>query len=1003
MPKISKAKMIQKYFQVYENYKKQYGENIVLLWQCGGFYEVYGLKCIKTGVLDPNIETYGRVTDYAVKDKQVKTNNGKIPLKYDKNYTVVMAGSPTSGSIEGKIKKLNDRGYTVALWKQDEKIKDIREEFAVFSPGTNFICDDNISNNIMCVYLQCMSKTLLTKNPRISCGLSIIDVITGETIYYEYHTEYFNESINYDEIERFYSIYNPSEIIIIHNFDDEKNLKNMITYSSIKCNVIHTIHINDSSNSFHNEIKNCNKQKYQIELFEKFYNINDSDFFYAHFAPYEYATSSFCFLLNFVYKHQKNLVKNIKIPLFDNNKDTLILANHSLKQLNIIKDNNNQTKLSCVLSFLNNCKTIMGKRLFNYHLLHPTTNEKNLQLEYDTIEHVLNNKNYIRTESLSLFKNICDIEKFYRKIILNIVTPSDIYIFYSSLNYVKQIYKLIEKDSTLISYLCSHLQVDELNIHTYITQLENEINNKLIIDTICSINTKSIDENIFKHGIYQEVDDAIAAFEKSKIKIDAIQKWFNSILSGFEKKNKNGVKLSIKETTYPYLESTNRRCKGIQSEFKHNKKVNIQYKYMGSDLTFQLDLNTIKYEKSTKNNCKITSPFLDKLYEKIFNGKEEIKKRVKTCFNLYTDNLLQFSKQIETLSNFIKYTDVLFTKAELSVKYNYCKPQITTHTKSFFQAEKLRHVLIEHIQQNEIYVPNDIKLGKNEDGILLYGTNAVGKSSLIKSIGIAIIMAQSGMYVPCNSFNYKPYKSLYTRILGNDDIFKGLSSFAVEMSELKSILKADENSLILGDELCRGTEFNSAIRIFISGLVSLNKKKCSHIFATHFHEITKMKQIQELSTLVMKHMSIEFDNNTLIYNRTLKDGPGNNNYGLIVCKSLGLPEEFINYAYSLNLNFKNCEDNVMNNKVAKKYNSNFVKKILCELCGINYSEDVHHMIPQNRANSDKIIKSENLVFNKNHKANLMNICKLCHGKETKSNRELIRKKTTNGYKVMECV
>jgi DNA mismatch repair protein MutS len=999
----TKAKMIQQYFDTYENYKKQYGERIILLWQCGGFYEVYGLKCIKTGVLDPNIEKYGKITDYAVKDKQVKTGNGKIPLKFNKNYTVVMAGSPISGSIEGKIKKLNENGYIVALWKQDEKIKDIREEYAVFSPGTNFICDDNISNNIMCVYLQCMKKTLLSKNPRISCGLSIIDVITGKTIYYEYHTEYFNESINYDEIERFYSIYNPSEIIIIHNFEDEKNLKNMITYSSIKCDVKHSINTNDSLHSFYNEVKNCNKQKYQIEIFEKFYNIIDSDFFYANFAPYEYATSSFCFLLNFVYKHQKNLVKNIKIPIFDNNKYTLRLENHSLKQLNIIKDNNNQTKLASVLSFLNNCKTTMGKRLFNYNLLHPTSHEEKLQLEYDTIEHVLNNRNYIEGDNLSLFKNICDIEKFYRKIILNVVTPSDIYTFYSSLNYIKKIYKSIKHDTTMISYLCNHIQVEELNICEYITKLENEINNKLFIDTISSINTRSIDENIFKYGIYEEVDEAIAEFEKSKIKIDAIQKWFNSILSKFEKKNKNGVKLTIKETTYPYLETTNRRCKGIQSEFKHNRKVKIQYKYMNTELSFQLDLSNIKYEKSTKNNCKIVSPFLDKLYEKIFKGNEEIKKCVKSCFKLYTENLLNFSQQIETLSNFIKYTDVLFTKANLSVKYNYCKPEIIKHEKSFFKAEKLRHVLIEHIQQNEIYVPNDIQLGINEDGMLLYGTNAVGKSSLIKSIGITIIMAQAGMYVPCNTFNYNPYKSLYTRILGNDDIFKGLSSFAVEMSELKSILKADENSLILGDELCRGTEFNSAIRIFIAGLVSLNKTRCSHIFATHFHEITKMKEIYSLSTLVMKHMSVEYDGNTLVYNRILKDGPGNNNYGLVVCKSLGLPEEFINYAYSLDLNFKIYEENVMKNKIAKKYNSQFVKKKLCELCGINNSEDVHHMIPQNRANSDKIINAQNLVFNKNHKANLMNICKSCHEKETKSNRELIRKKTTNGYKVISCV
>ena len=165
-------------------------------------------------------------------------------------------------------------------------------------------------------------------------------------------------------------------------------------------------------------------------------------------------------------------------------------------------------------------------------------------------------------------------------------------------------------------------------------------------------------------------------------------------------------------------------------------------------------------------------------------------------------------------------------------------------------------------------------------------------------------MAQAGMYVPCSSFKFKPYKSLYTRILGNDNIFKGLSSFAVEMSELKSILKyADQNSLILGDELCRGTEFNSAIRIFLSGLIMLNKKGCSHIFATHFHEITKMRNIKKIERLVMKHMAVEFNRElkTLIYNRKLEDGPGTNNYGLMVCRSLGLPEEFIELAESIEM------------------------------------------------------------------------------------------------------
>ena len=112
------------------------------------------------------------------------------------------------------------------------------------------------------------------------------------------------------------------------------------------------------------------------------------------------------------------------------------------------------------------------------------------------------------------------------------------------------------------------------------------------------------------------------------------------------------------------------------------------------------------------------------------------------------------------------------------------------------------------------------------NGILLYGTNAVGKTSFIKAIGISIIMAQAGLYVPALEFTYYPYKTLFTRILGNDNIFKGLSTFAVEMTELRTILQmADENSLILGDELCSGTESDSALSIFVAGLEILHKKK----------------------------------------------------------------------------------------------------------------------------------------------------------------------------------
>ena len=128
-------------------------------------------------------------------------------------------------------------------------------------------------------------------------------------------------------------------------------------------------------------------------------------------------------------------------------------------------------------------------------------------------------------------------------------------------------------------------------------------------------------------------------------------------------------------------------------------------------------------------------------------------------------------------------------------------------------------ILIEQLLSDQIYITNDIEFNDSQLGMLLYGTNAVGKTSCIRAIGMIIIMAQAGLFVPATTFTYSIYNKLFTRILGNDNLFKGLSTFAVEMIELRSILKmADNNSLVLGDELCSGTESTSALSIFTAGV-----------------------------------------------------------------------------------------------------------------------------------------------------------------------------------------
>jgi DNA mismatch repair protein MutS len=280
----------------------------------------------------------------------------------------------------------------------------------------------------------------------------------------------------------------------------------------------------------------------------------------------------------------------------------------------------------------------------------------------------------------------------------------------------------------------------------------------------------------------------------------------------------------------------------------------------------------------------------------------------------------------------------------------------------------MRHALIEHLELRESYVPNDVELGCECQGVLLFGTNAVGKTSYIKSIGICIVMAQAGMYVPCETFEYCPYEYLFTRIIGNDNLFKGLSTFAVEMSELRVILqKCNPNSLILGDELCSGTEMDSALSIFVSGLVDMYEKKSSFIFATHFHTLQTFEEIHQMPRLRMKHLTVQYnyEHKTLVYGRILCDGPGESTYGLEVCKSLALPDSFLKRAYDIR-NRQSDTGSILLYKESS-YNREKIRSV-CEFCKKKKGTEIHHLEYQKDTELPSV----------HHVSNLSSICEQCH-------------------------
>ena len=904
--------------------------------------------------------------------------------------------------IEKYLRKIQDAGFTAVLYTQDQAAKNTTRSCAgIFSPGTYFSNDaTKLTNNITCIWIDMIENTIFVKGKYVLVGIANIDIHTGKTSIFQFKEIYFNNPTTYDELERFISIYNPSETIIISNLPI-KEIDDIINFTNIKSISIHKIATNiEKTCHFFKQAKNCEKQIYQKEILKKFYKITDFEIFMQNFYENHLASQAFCFLLDFVYQHNPYLVHRIAEPIFENCSDRLILANHSLKQLNLIDDDHYNGKYSSVVKMLNVCLTPMGKRKFTHQFLNPTTNINNIQREYDITEHFLNTYDtYHNYLSINL-SNIKDLSKWNRQIFIKKLSPKSLCQMYSNILLIKEIYEKVIQDEIIKAYFICVLP-EFLNIKEYCISILDFISKNIDLILAKEIDViQNFEVNFINKGVDIVLDDKTELLKDSEGKLEAIRGCLNSRIVD-KGKTTDFVKIYETEKNNFTLICTSRRCKLLENSLPACKE-EIILKYDAKEFNYIVSKNQYEYKVQTGSNNSIVDDEIKQICKNISNVKTSLKDIITKVFNQLVEKFENYQTQLESIIEFITCLDVVFAKQCIAKKYNYCKPIIVEADKSFIRAKKIRHCLIEHLQTNELYVSNDIVIGDSIDGILLYGTNAVGKTSLIRAIGISLIMAQSGLYVPCSEFIYKPYNSIFTRILGNDNIFKGLSTFAVEMSELRTILRlADKNSLILGDELCSGTESNSAISIFVAGIQKLAELKSSFLFATHLHEIVNFEEIVTLSKVVLKHMEVIYDKerDILIYDRKLKDGPGNSMYGLEVCKSLSLPENFLNKANEIRRKYYPEQDSILSLKTSH-FNS---KKLvgLCEKCGKNMGTEIHHLHHQKEANENGIINNGESIFHKNIAANLLTLCENCHRLIHNSNDGTKMVKTSNGYLIKD--
>ena len=987
------------YFNLCLKYKQEYGKNVVVLIQVGAFFEVYSVKNASTNIIDndkSNIINFTELCGLNISEKKAIFNEQQI----------VMAGF-RDFSIDKYITTLVENGYTVPVYVQVVEDKKITRELDnIYSPGTYFSCDvdknTKISNNIMCIWidvykpLKKASKGVINKDVLVY-GLSVINIYTGESYIFQYETVFNMIPSTFDELQRYMSTYSPCEIIIISSLNAEQ-LNMVVQYSDIQSNSIHYV---DSSNKKLKDVQSSTSQKYIKEILTKYFGEESYDIC-DDFNTQIIATQSYVYLLNFIEKHSINLLKKISLPIFYNTSDRVVLANHTLSQLNIIDNNYNESKtygrLSSILSFLNHSCSPMGKRKIQYQITNPTFNEEWLDKEYDIVYYILN-ENFNNVDIIrKKLKSVKDLDKIVRQIVTKKIYPSSLFNLYESILSIDELADEFKSDNTITTYLTSDLE--NTDILTLIEDVKAFFNEYFIINNCKLINSmNNFDEDIINKGVSKELDKCVIEYENNKEQFEEIKSFLNNVMQVYEKNNKNDfVRIHETEKSGFTLQITHKRSQSLMKYLDEMKDKDDKI-FINKFVTFTL--SELKFVKSSASNVDIHIPILDTIINNIIKLKSKKNELVTEIYlNLLEKMNDKIINNIELISKYTANMDVLQNKAYVAKKYNYCRPIIdNTINKSYVTATDIRHCLIEHLQQNEIYVTNDITVGneKKHNGILLYGTNAVGKTSLIRALGVSIIMAQSGFYVPCSEFIYKPYTAIFSRILSNDNLFKGLSTFAVEMSELRVILKmADENSLVLGDELCSGTETQSAISIFLAGLKTLHLKNSSFIFATHFHEIVDYEEIHELDKMILQHMEVHYNKqtNALEYDRKLKDGSGPKSYGLEVCKSLYLEDDFIDLAYQYrNKYYPENQETLVRDTT--QYNAKKIKG-MCEICKKNIGTEIHHLRHQQEADEHGFIDN----FHKNHKANLVSICEECHLNMHDDNNKTVvkkKKKTTKGY------
>jgi len=633
-------------------------------------------------------------------------------------------------------------------------------------------------------------------------------------------------------------------------------------------------------------------------------------------------------LLNFLVDYNPLLLKKISRPEVERPDKFMFLSKNAYMSLELFESPIDKDLSKTLYGALDFCKTAMGRRSLIKFIQHPLVDINQINERHNIVESFINQNDYLEE-----LKEVYDISRLTRRMALKNLMPHEIVSFCKSLEIANKSLSKLNKKNKDIEKVIKHIV-----FNMDLSMLETG-----------GVGDYSFYKGDNENSIIKEKNEWLAAYEKLLKKTEDIS-------------NKLGTdKLRIVERQ-DSIQLVG--PKGISSKCTQNK---IEFKVKASELQI---LDNDWEEVAAKEFY---------LKRKFFLAAE------KQWAEFQTIIVDKFGEQLLSFSNKVGEIDVLSNFSKLSKERNYTRPKFVKKSSSFVNFKNMRHPVVEISKDlTESFVPNDIFLNKEKNLLVIYGANSAGKSTVLKSLALNIIMAQVGCFIAADKGSeLSVFDSITTRMTTYDSLSEGLSTFTMEMIELQNALKRrTENSLFLFDEIGRGTSVEDGEAIAFATLDYLNKEdtKCVTLFSTHYHAL--YDNIKFYKNITINHMSCEIKNNSLIFSRKLQEGPGQGSYGILVARSCGLPEEITRLADNYRVEHKKL--------IISRYNSS-VQGTLCELCNKEQAQETHHLIEQHQGKVEKI--SLNGVEKHIHdKGNLVLICGSCHKKITNNKIKIAKKK-----------